>query len=491
MRPGYVSYHMPSKDQLENYIHPPKNPFLFFPRVYQAPRSHYHSPSPTTNRQVRTYPSQHFEQQVYYVPPTDLNGLDIEECAICKRDTSSSKSFFWFMCLILAGGALLAQLWDLTQTFLKYDVVTELSVSAPTVTQMPALSLCFPFTKILDIDQLDKHHPALADKLYDEKLAITDTENVLTIQDIFDMTPKETAVVKSCKYRIPHRYPLQQLNNSVDCAQTFKVARYYKQQYMCYWFSPLDTETGFMYNDVLSSLQTPGLFFEVTLDNKLFKSTLEIQAVIHDNVIIARANAFPIVLTRKGVNIKYNRSTYSNTLNKFALSYDMIRNIRKPAPYTTNCFIYEGSVFDSQDDCFDKCLAAAITELMHKVPFTAVLKEPVPLKHISTVDNTNDTLQKLVFQKKIMCRQQCTQPSCDERLYATNFVRKEMSQDLVFSVYVMSDPPKTTRYKERMSFSEYLVQFLSCFGIWYTIDFTTLITAVEVFARFYRYWRKS
>ena len=163
------------------------------------------------------------------------------------------KSFIWFLLTAACIAGLIFQLENIIELYFDYETVSELSIDVPTNITAPATSLCFPFTEVLDREELAKKFP----RTRNEKIITLNDVQRLTVSQMFHMVPMPAGLLKMCIYRAPFSYA--RFTGVEDCEDIFQVERYYKQQYVCYSFRMREMEnTNFAFDYIQNSMRNPG-----------------------------------------------------------------------------------------------------------------------------------------------------------------------------------------------------------------------------------------
>lgn len=185
-------------------------------------------------------------------------------------------------------------------------------------------------------------------------------------------------------------------------------------------------------------------------------------------------------------------------VNKFGFSFGMYLQTYLPAPYATNCINFgkvNGSKYESQDECYEDCywklLHVACDKTSTRVTTTQMdvddkTKDTYKRKFVSTNALQNSTLKRVVSSFAGRCTMVCNQPACWEEIYTARSLSSGPSEYLRINIYSLNAPPFITNYSAKMSFTEFTIQILSCFGIWLTIDFTSLISVFTTVHRFFK-----
>ena len=210
-----------------------------------------------------------------------------------------------YVILVLSTVGFVYQAWSVLSQYFSYETVTVLAIIMPNVLTAPAISICFPYAQVINQRKVLRSYPDLAEKPFN----LTTLGAVLTIADIFQMTPKADVdkTVASCAFRTPDSPQLFETNL---CDGVMDMSKFFKQQFVCYDVS-LVTKTGFRYRNIRNSLSSAGqstfsfvsiyfepflgLFYEVRLTPHGFDRIKTLQLVIHEPGVMPRGNkAYPV-----------------------------------------------------------------------------------------------------------------------------------------------------------------------------------------------------
>ncbi|KAI1282111.1 hypothetical protein HDE_13210 [Halotydeus destructor] len=380
--------------------------------------------------------------------------------------------------MLLASAGLSYQLYEITYLYFEFLTVTELIVTIPTNMSAPALSLCFPYQELSDKQKLDDKIPEIRNK---SVVKMADLAGKLTIKDMFDMTPKPSGMFDYCMYREPKSYRRHLELNGEKCDERFVISKYYKQQYICYQFNMTSKGTDyFTFDHIQDSLVLPGMFYELDFLKAIFERVDNIQAIVHAQDVKPRGNkAFPVVVSRVAAIVPLGGVNQTLKDDSFFLSYSMFINKLLPAPYSSDCIDYQLVNHESQEECIDQCVTREIVALRNKVPFFAVSVDPVDLMAVSAHDYQDAVFVGQVTAARAKCSASCSQPNCEDEIYVTKLIRSESSPSLTFRLYVANEPTMLSTSKKKLTTSEFLVFALSCFGIWFGVNFFSVVSVIE------------
>lgn len=423
--------------------------------------------------------------EIVYVEPSKLKFEEVPK-RIKNKNTSMLKSFMtcqtWtakltILVVLFCSIGCFYSVFTLSDSYFNYEQSTNIIIQVKATMKMTALSVCLYYPSLLNHSH--PLYPTLRSN--DGTMDIADTEKVLTLQEIFDMTPPSEAVISKCSYRIPNEFDLFKGNESV-CNEYFSVQKYYTVQYICYRFSPKKTANQkYSFLSVRYSLIDPGLFYQVSMKKSLFENTTSLQPSTYN------WNGYP--KSRFSTVIKNSPKSTMNkknqTLSHFYLSYYKLRNQLLPAPFETNCLNYhEESPFLEKSDCFDNCMRNLTIRDLNRLPFATVTKDGLPLKFVTSTDFENSTFEKLYRSFEEKCAKTlCVKNDCRQLMYVTTFIRREWtSSGLVFRVDTAQSPDLVTIFEPKSQLFDYLIDVFNCFSNWFGwsfMDFTKIATVLE------------
>ena len=115
------------------------------------------------------------------------------------KDGPLSIGFVSFIMVCVALVGLIYQMYDLTTIYLEYATYTEIEIQEPENISMPAMTICTPNTSMIMNQTLQQDTARYPKSFVDlvtrgAALSLRDVQTVLTIKDIFDLTPEPTQV---------------------------------------------------------------------------------------------------------------------------------------------------------------------------------------------------------------------------------------------------------------------------------------------------------
>jgi hypothetical protein len=164
----------------------------------------------------------------------------------------------------------------------------------------------------------------------------------------------------------------------------------------------------------------------------------------------------------------FARRADENAYNLIKIDYTITEIDLLPPPFETNCRSYNESD-NLRSLCIDECLNMRYVKNFHKVPFTTLQMEPVPLKHINNNDVINSTFAKLMDRVDHICDRSCSQPACETEHYST-YLQKEEESELDFFAILLQAPTLpniNVTSGQKVQLSDFMIYVTSCIGTWF------------------------
>ena len=203
-------------------------------------------------------------------------------CRINPKMAETKLGLRFFGSLIVAIfclSGLVYQLVHITKYYTEYNFNTQVKISLPNELLVPDLSICAHYLTMIDFGQYGDRYGVdvpKRDMVWDEILNLVG--NNLTIADIFEMTPPESATLSSCVIRPPLTYKYEE-HRRRECYRHFEVTKFYQQEYVCYRYSQTKVRDQHFTRNVAYALSFPSVLYRLQLDDKVFNRTYEIKVM--------------------------------------------------------------------------------------------------------------------------------------------------------------------------------------------------------------------
>ena len=272
-----------------------------------------------------------------------------------------------FGCICLSG--FLFQIHSICIIYFAYDTATAIYINLPDVLQVPDFSWCIRYYDVFD-------HKGFTEKTGfnykspEFKERYSELQQVVTIRDIIEFTPRVEGLCVNCLVRYPNSYTLHDFNGT-QCLTQFTIRKYYIQEFICYTFhqSEPSTNATYDYRNIAYSLTYSGVFYGLILNKSLVNTAENCKALIHIGYPDLPVSSITFAPT---FNRKFEKATNSAKYNLFHLTYYHItKKLLKP-PFTTNCRDYRYELGYIRTSCIDTCYTRTIKEELEKRPFTVI-----------------------------------------------------------------------------------------------------------------------
>lgn len=382
-------------------------------------------------------------------------------------------SIYLFCCVI----GFLYQIGKISSEYFSYQVSSDLFIQIPVQLDAPDTSICIRYSDVFDT----KTYSHVNSIKIDAKIATTSLKHelgkIVTIQDVFNYTPKIGSILSSCLIRLPKNYGYKRYSESYKCQHLFNVHKFYIQDEVCYMFTLISSkDQTYQYHNLGQALSKPGIFYQVTLSGR-FNNTKIGKVVIHRSTwtpftSISFAPSFNTMTE------SMERGWKRDMNNKFFATYTMFSQQRLPSPFVSNCLDYEKIGIASRSLCLKECITKESIQFFGLVPFSVISLEPVKRRHMTTLYlYKNSSAEKVLDSLEDKCKLKCHQLDCNNTYFMTKLIPSltSLEQDgLSFVItaprsafYIITNSPAS-------SLTEYLVYVSSCLGIWFGFSFMDL-----------------
>lgn len=288
--------------------------------------------------------------------------------------------------------------------------------------------------------------------------------NILTIRNIFDMTPKSKDLIASCKIRTLST--LMKSLNSEGCYSNFHVSKYFASNFMCYSIYPHLPVISFL--SYTSSTDSPGLIYQIEINATLFGNASSVKIIISDSMV-------PLI-SSKLARTYIERHFYS-ILSKTTLDITYTKYVSKILGFPYD----KRTCTNSQNDrsCFFPCTTNLSIETFGKLPPNYIADEHiagyVKSLPISEYEKYTDIDKRLnhIWSK---CEEACVW-DCNDTYTLTSV---SAGVDEHFSLKVLSP---NTPFLDVVSYPsvtmlDLIVYVTSALGCWFGLGIVDLVKVV-------------
>ena len=423
----------------------------------------------------------------------------------------------------VACGSFLGLIWQtilMTGLFLQYDVVNEVEISAPQSMSMDvSISICPLYASFLKKTELSalltaKGLPSI--DVEDSENLANNIEGLLTLEEIFKLTPKSSELLQFCRYRQKESYLI--FNATTDCdKQVFHVVKFFYLHSVCYRFTqyPADFDEedfkeeynvqehvgeaflgqgiDLSYEKMETTSEYPGIIAEIQLDPKFIKNITNLMISISDT-FPRGLDHFPVILAKTN-----SRNNLLSAKKRYSFTFSWIRNHLLPPPYKTNCRNYRMTTkFESDRECLDQCILSKGVKELGRIMSSAIAFDPSTLGHlltnfyrdlnlslipITTVDVNNETIRQHIRRIEEACTKKCFQPDCVEKKFMTKVTVIEQSAHHSHRMFLPDAAVMYTVYSPKLTFVQYLIYLFNCINFWIGLSVFKALSFFNSFKR--------
>ncbi|KAI1278695.1 hypothetical protein HDE_14227 [Halotydeus destructor] len=357
------------------------------------------------------------------------------------------------------------QVHNLGASYFSYNTVTKLDAELANEIRAPSLTVCPIYLDVLDVERYNRDHGRQLLVKSSSPKDIFGEEHQLTVKEIFDYTPDISSAISYCVIRRPSTYGFRPLE-AAECHRQFAVIKFYLQQFICYKFTYVGSNDTYNYRQPAYALTYPSLIFLIELNQEQFDHFQWFK------VIVNRAETLPEMSAAVAplVTRFYDKDTNESMFNMFSMTYFSIDYLRLPKPYSTNCRDYSAEGYRNQRHCFSACVANRTLELFDKLPFTAIMAEPLNKRHISELDLKSANFSEALTRIDLKCSDNCYMKDCNSGYTLSQVETAKFKGSTWFVLNVPRQPSLMITHSPKVSFDEFLVFVLSCTGSWFGVS---------------------
>lgn len=177
------------------------------------------------------------------------------------------------------------QLSYISSRYFKYNSKTTLVVDLKANINFPALTTCFMFNDIINLEDIRKDIGLDLKRWTDvnySSIEFNRKTSRFTVSDWFKYTPAINKVFADdigCRIRFPGTYAAKPYNSST-CSKFFKISKNIFTDVMCYSFEPINTET-LNNREYQCSPSYKDLIYSIKFEMSRFGTLSEVKHVIH------------------------------------------------------------------------------------------------------------------------------------------------------------------------------------------------------------------
>lgn len=431
-----------------------------------------------------------------------------------------------YMLLLKSGvvlGILSGLIWQsslITMLYVEYRVINLFSLSIPKqVAVDPSISICPSHYQLINRSEFSKLLNQRGIRGVDvSNLTIRDAEGILTIDDIFRLTPRPEDIFHTCRFRRTGSY--LSFNETTECNEVFHVVRFFYLSNVCYRFtqhppkhnideeneeefsSALKSGPVLSYEKIRTTSDYPGLITDIVLDKEFLENVTALTISISDT-FPRGFDHFPYYIVKRAQRRRFQKEL------RYSFTFSWVKNRLLPPPYETRCRDWRTTtkgLYGSDQECVDGCILSIGAKEFQRVIASSLVFDPTTLGHLlndffrafnlslipqTTADMRNDTIRKRIRTIEKDCMKQCCQPDCLETKFMTRLVsiERSMIEHYSFRIYLPDYPVMETNYSPYLEFVGYLLYICNCVNFWCGLSICKLSIIVPLIKK--QKWKHS
>ena len=370
-----------------------------------------------------------------------------------------------------AGIGLIFQLKDIVKDYFAFKTSSKVELLRELNYGNPAIYFCIRFSDILNRSNYKKY--GIHSKRHNDTQLLQEELAVLTVKDIFDLTPDPKDVIEECEYR--HDSYRTRKHSKTDCQKLIHVNKFFSMKEICYQFMVQSKKNGFNCNKISLSLYDRRKIYSVTLSDEFRGSHLISMCSYFPyrglgdhiwNVIDNQSRKFARSMFR--LNDFEENTTVHN--NFYVSNVHYLLNYLPP-PYDTMCTL---AAQNWKVSCERAC-NTKIYERYGRIPPDKVTLTPRNLKIITEKDLDNQTLMDEITMKKKKCFRSCIYEWCEDDFTVTEVTSAPSKVPKIYLASTCSfSPTHNLIFYPKYSLDEILIYTTSSFGVWFGFCFVSL-----------------
>ena len=361
--------------------------------------------------------------------------------------------------------ALIVHVTIINVQYLQYETTTSVFLYLPRIIESPALSVCFKFIDLIDIEWIDRTYgtPFTTKLIEDNGNDIRTFVPNLTLDQLFRYTPPADQVYEFADFRDTQTFTIKRLDKSM-ARQMFAVDRFATQDLICYRIQP---QNRMKYHfKLVARSENIGMLYTFAFTPEIANLTTFFIPIIHNE------NEYPYLSIIYSPTILHSIAPKWNVYR--VLNQKMIMEML-PHPYKTECNAYESESGRDREYYINHCSMRSTIDQLNFIPYSEFKLESLKEKfgHLNvkhTVDFTHNLTQWSVIKRiNRVCERLYRKHDCKTYFYITQMISREKwgkTNGLIFRVGQPMSPTVHSVYQPVQDFYTYAILALSCFGVW-------------------------
>ena len=357
-----------------------------------------------------------------------------------------------FVIMILAVIGCFIQIQSTLSTFFGYETVTRTTYVVPQFMELMALSLCSPYPDLINYNVLNKTKNLISKTRNERHQEI---QKLLTIKEIFDLTPDSRIVINGCVLRSNSTRTVTTLTTNAECMELFQTSKYYTQEYLCYLIKP--KQFPIEYTTCTTTIDWPGVVYFIGIKYNVSRLMHYIKIVVHSSVLLPRES--------KRYSAYFELP--ENESSHFKVRY--MRHILHYLGYPYDHFTCS-NMPDEYDKCMEECTVAKCVKRFNKIPHDLNIAHPYEYRPISGQDVADPVVSREVDTIIRDCSNVCSVRPCETDYTLTDYVDRDYTY-LEIALAAPVSPDISIRFAASLKTLDLFVYVMGAIGTWFGVAF--------------------
>lgn len=344
------------------------------------------------------------------------------------------------------------QLQSIFVDYFKFKTVTRNEYVTPYIMEMLSLSICTPYSDIVDYNRLWKVKKIGVKNLIRDEINFM-LQDSLSIREIFNLTPSSQSIVKFCSTRYKSTRILSGTYNHTKCNELFSVGKYFTQEFICYLIEP---KVGLKvpFYSYMQSVDSPGEMYHIGIDSSIASRIKYLKLVVHSN------ESLPGVSKR----FAFFSHVYRPTKTLYRVRF--IRHYVRHLGYPYDPFLCIPAAAN-RVNCLEYCVNNKSIKAYGRIFPDLNTRNHYDYKHVSKRQAMDPEVSEYLDEIYSTCVTSCSNMDCNRDYTMTDYRAIEYDLMLKFVLETPVSPDILITFLPKINSMDLFVYVMSALGSWF------------------------
>lgn len=361
------------------------------------------------------------------------------------------KNLWSLFCWVFSLSGSFLQIYYITEQYLHYETLTQLSIKRPAALAPPTLAICFSFRRVFD------HYGVSPSESYNRR-----------VFQYMALVPKIEELINETFIHHPVNYYSEQVNY-VDY---LTLNNYLMHGKFCYAIKLKNAEFRAKY--VFNGFGGPVIYSLHFKANNLVFNTYQMFYHYSNSYSHYFGDTTSFADNHRMIT---NTTTGYGLRNYVSVSYQLYQSILLPPPFVTNCLNYRTVGLQSRGHCYEVCLTKETIEEFNKVPYPTVkttLQEDYKILGHSDYHGNGSLFHEI----ELNCTSKCYRRDCITEDYVPNVVSAIENENIIINFNAPNQPDVLAVFRPVLPLVDYVTYILSSASFW--LGFSPYVFLVNI-----------